>query len=636
MKVVRRIVFFATCIFFIGTLNIAVLASENEAWWPSRYGEADQCGTLNELSSDKVIEALKLIGNGQIYQLGTEYKSENPGYPPRFWETTTLAHPLRTLLGTNKLTWLEEEFAGCPGKGTQLDGPAHIALEYKPCDLRFYSGFKLSNVLTAKATLAKFGMEKVPAIVTRGVLVDMVAYKGRAMEMGEKVSVEDIEGFLKQHSLALKPGDALMINTGWMRWFYEDPEKFMTGEPGITKDVIPWLYDKRVAFIGTDQWATEVLPSENPKEVFPVHGEALTKRGFYWGQNFRLDGLAKDKVYEFTFIFTVPKIVGSTQGIGNPIAIANGPDPQKAPMLFKEPKGEKWWPSRYGKDDEMGTLNELHGGKVTEAATLVKKGEIFDLGTKYEESNPGYPPRYWHNSTLAHPLRTTLGINKLTWLEEVFIGCPGKGTQIDSPAHIALEYKPGDLRFYNGYKLPEVLTGKARLDKFGIEKALPIVTRGILVDMVTYRGRELEKGEKITVADIEGFLKQHNLTLRPGDALLINTGWMRWFWEDPVKFMSGEPGITKDVVKWLYAKRVSFIATDQWATEVLPSENPTEVFPVHGEALTKRGFYWGQNYILGRLAQDCLGDGTYEFMFVFTNPKITGSTQGIGNPIAIK
>ena len=64
--------------------------------------------------------------------------------------------------------------------------------------------------------------------------------------------------------------------------------------------------------------------------------------------------------------------------------------------------------------------------------------------------------------------------------------------------------------------------------------------------------------------------------------------------------------------------------------------NKNEKWPVHTEAICKRGFTWGQDFDMGALAKDCKGDKIYEFMFINACPKITGLTQGISAPIAIK
>uniref|UniRef100_UPI0018E10D13 hypothetical protein n=1 Tax=Acetomicrobium sp. S15 = DSM 107314 TaxID=2529858 RepID=UPI0018E10D13 len=47
----------------------------------------------------------------------------------------------------------------------------------------------------------------------------------------------------------------------------------------LGKEVVPWMYEKRIAFIGTDQWSTEVVPMEDPDEAWPVHCETIAKRG---------------------------------------------------------------------------------------------------------------------------------------------------------------------------------------------------------------------------------------------------------------------------------------------------------------------------------------------------------------------
>lgn len=621
----------------LGLFNLTQIVPSAEAmekWWPSRYGADDELGTLNEITPQKVVEAASVVGNGQVYSLGTEYGRESPGYPPRFWETTCLAHRILNPLGTNKFVWLEEEFTGCPGVGTQFDGLGHVGIEYAPGDIRFYNGRKLSDVLAGNALLKRWGMDQTPQVVTRGIMADMVAYKGRELKAGEAIGTADIEACLKKQEMEVKPGDALLIHTGWMRWYKEDKKKFMSGEPGITVDVIEWANKKRVAMIGTDQWATEVVPMAEKGPLFPVHTTAA-KYGMYLVQNLFLDEVAKDKVYESMFVFTHPRIAGSTQGIGNPLVIGNGPDPKnEGPILGPEPEGKRWWPSRYGEKDELGSLNELTSERVSTAAKLVKHGKVFDMGTRYAVENPGFPPRYWHNTTLAHRLQPALGSNKFVWLEEMFSGCPGVGTQTDILAHTAKEYEPGDIRFYNGFKLSEVLSGNALAVKF--QQWVPIVTRGVLADMAAFKGRDLEIGEPITPEDLEGCLKEQNVEVNPGDALIINTGWMKWFTEDPKKFMKGHPGITVAAAEWAYKKRLSFIAIDQWSTEVVPMINKKEVWPVHTKAQTELGFTWGQNFVTDDLSKDCAKDKVYDFMFINACPKIPGTTQGISSPIAIK
>ena len=45
-----------------------------------------------------------------------------------------------------------------------------------------------------------------------------------------------------------------------------------------------------------------------------------------------------------------------------------------------------WWPSRYGADDRVGTLNEISPAAIVAAARLVRQGKVFDLGRVLDSS----------------------------------------------------------------------------------------------------------------------------------------------------------------------------------------------------------------------------------------------------------
>ena len=308
----------ATLISLTGNLIPNDAPPDNQyEWWPSRYGPQDTLGAINELGPTKVLEAVDLIKTGVVYDLGTEYNSNCPGFYPRMWRTTIPSSNMLFPKGVNNFTWLEEEFLGCPGIGTQLDGLGHAGIGTK-----FYNGVELKDLYTPTG-IAKYGMEGVPPIVTRGILIDMVSYKGRYLGPTEPITKEDIWGFLSQHGLRIEPGDAVLIYTGWMRYFREDQDRFMFSEPGIDREAAIWLRSQRPVGVGTDQWSTEVVPNnEVGKNLqWPCHQELITKGGIYLFQDLILDKLAADGVYEFAFIFTHPKITGTTQEIGQPIAI---------------------------------------------------------------------------------------------------------------------------------------------------------------------------------------------------------------------------------------------------------------------------------------------------------------------------
>ena len=57
------------------------------------------------------------------------------------------------------------------------------------------------------------------------------------------------------------------------------------------------------------------------------------------------------------------------------------------------PIGEKWWPSRWGPNDEAGASNWITPAKVLEAARLIKTGKIYDIGRVYETGMPLFGTR---------------------------------------------------------------------------------------------------------------------------------------------------------------------------------------------------------------------------------------------------
>lgn len=284
---------------------------------PSRWGPDDELGNLNYVTPAKVLQAAKLVKTGMVIDLGTEYYEGMPTFGGRNYKAWLLTHAAITPFGREQTTLLEEYVTMSTGIGTQLDGFAHVGSNHV-----FYNRTSSEDIIDA-AGAKKFGMGKVPPIVARGVLIDMVACKGRYLEGGERITVKDFEACMKKQGTALESGDAVLIHTGWMRWLGVDDEKFMATVPGIDIGVSRYLVGKGVVGVGTDQWTTDVLPY-GEDFVIPSHVILLTN-GVYLFQNLRLEELAqkcaKEGRYQFFFSFTHPKLKGTVQGIGQPIAI---------------------------------------------------------------------------------------------------------------------------------------------------------------------------------------------------------------------------------------------------------------------------------------------------------------------------
>jgi kynurenine formamidase len=289
-------------------------------WWPSEWGPDDQRGAANRLTPAKVLEAVALIDEGRIYELGRPYDTRMPLFGNRHFSLTIPGLPTVITGAENGVVFNDELVSGEIGQiGTQFDGLGHVGTEIDG-DYVFYNGFKLSEFGTSYG-LTKLGVEHVGAIFTRGVLLDVARYKGVA-RLGPQyvITLEDIEGTLAMEDVIIRAGDAVLFNTGWGQLWEVDNDAYGASEPGPGITAIKWLAEQDIVMTGADNYAMEAAPGENPARAIEGH-QWLLSRGIYNLENLDLSELAADRVYEFAFIFAPMKLVGATGAPGNPIAV---------------------------------------------------------------------------------------------------------------------------------------------------------------------------------------------------------------------------------------------------------------------------------------------------------------------------
>lgn len=301
-----------------------------------------------------------------------------------------------------------------------------------------------------------------------------------------------------------------------------------------------------------------------------------------------------------------------------------------------------WWPSEWGAEDQRGALNRLTPEKVREAAALIRSGTIYDLGRVFEEDMPLFDLTPGHRkytlTTPGAPSWGPLGENRLAWSEDYISGHLSQdGTQIDALAHMATVMgRPGDLneiRFYNGHTYAEIGTSRG-YSKLGAEHIMPIFTRGVLIDIAGYKGRMLERGEEIPVADLLGALMQQGLSgndIHVGDALFYNTGWGTLWKKDNAKFNSGTPGLSIEAGDWVVSKKVVLVGSDNWAVEAIPHPDSKWFAPNHQKFLVENGIYIMENMDFSAL----LEAKVYVFAFSFGALPLKGATGSPGRPFAI-
>lgn len=310
---------------------------EKGPWWPSPHGAKDQAGNSNYITAEKVLKSLRMAKTGQTYELGRIYEAEMPqyGYRPYFLTIIPPVMPLQEGLGVAQADY----FTGFIGQmGTQFDAFGHQGRVVRMADgtLKsvYYNGFtqeELTGRNRGVGGLEALGVEHVKPIVTRGILIDIAAFKGvSVLESRYEVTLADVRGALAKQGLredSIEPGDAILFNYGWaVNWNnpakYNDARFFVgqnQGSPGIGVEVAKWAVEKKASMVGADSCCVTIQPPTRP-ELGNVHHELLFG-GVMMLENMELRELARDRVYEFLYVNLAERIKGATGSPVRPIAI---------------------------------------------------------------------------------------------------------------------------------------------------------------------------------------------------------------------------------------------------------------------------------------------------------------------------
>ena len=284
---------------------------------------------------------------------------------------------------------------------------------------------------------------------------------------------------------------------------------------------------------------------------------------------------------------------------------------------------ERWWPSPFGPEDQLGMLNHVDDAKRREALSVVRRGRLYDLGRVLDETVPVFAGRFFRQTlvTTAHHANPHGGVgdNRVNWMTEQISATQQLGTHLDALSHLQI----GD-RGYNGWRVGE-LAGTAGVKRLGVETVPQIVTRGWLVDAAAARGVErLGLGDVITPDDLAG------VDPSPGDAVLFHTGW-GGHWAEPDAYLAGEPGPGCDVAEWLVERGVALTGCDTWSYGPVPAEDPARPFEVPQILNVRHGVFVVENLDTAPLA----ADGVRAFALILTHARLRGATGAWTSPIAL-
>ena len=306
----------ALCVIAVFTLNAY---AQGPCLTASKFGPTDQIGNVNHITPEKTLAASKLVTKGKAYRLGIETNKDTPAYPPRTF-AITIVQPGQnggTSLGPTKTTYNDDMINGWAGVGSQLDGLGHIGVD----NLYYNCNRSIDFALTDG--LKKLGIENVPPIATRGVVLDMAAYFNTdIVKEGTAFNRAEIEGAMKRQGIkSIEKGDVVLFYTGWLKLLGKDNKRFGSAAPGLGRDGAKYLASLGIAIVGSDTWSFEVIPFEKDAGVFEVHQILIPLNGIHILENINTEELVRDQAWEFLFTLGPTRITGAVQAIVNPIAI---------------------------------------------------------------------------------------------------------------------------------------------------------------------------------------------------------------------------------------------------------------------------------------------------------------------------
>ncbi|MFT4118775.1 cyclase family protein [Bradyrhizobium sp.] len=252
---------------------------------------------------------------------------------------------------------------------------------------------------------------------------------------------------------------------------------------------------------------------------------------------------------------------------------------------------------------------------------------IYELSHAMAPSMPVYHQHIPYSMALhrrhgdPHPTQRKDGSS---FANEVIVTSGHSGTHIDALGHFS---RHGCL--HGGIKVSEVETrdGYQQLNAADIP---PIVQNAVVLDIAAARGVDcLKPAEEVSVADLEAAAKFSASDVRPGDAVLLRTGWSK-YWSDPEMFIGrrgGMPGPGEQAARWLVSKGVSLVGSDTPGFECLP----TPASSVHAIMLVDEGIHIMENLNLEEIA----GARLPRVVFVALPLRLTGATGSPIRPIAI-
>jgi len=293
----------------------------------SPFGPEDEIGMINLMTGATRSRIFEEADATKLFDLAVDYFIGMPSWvhagDPAFqiWMShtpkgTVVDDPMAVGDEENRLVGYSGDcitmYTHC---GTHIDTLNHFGY----CG-EIWNGFNEREHLGSRHW-AVCGAEKIPPIIARGVLVDVVGAHGLdILPDSYGVGEDDLRMALERQRTQVRLGDVVLIRTGRMS-LWPDPEKYVLDEPGLNREGAEFLAKAGAMIIGADNVALEQAPAADPENWQVVHTYLFAEAGVPIMEVVNLEELAAEKVYEFAFIAAGMPIRGATGAPMRPIAL---------------------------------------------------------------------------------------------------------------------------------------------------------------------------------------------------------------------------------------------------------------------------------------------------------------------------
>jgi kynurenine formamidase len=201
--------------------------------------------------------------------------------------------------------------------GTHLDALCHQA-----ADLTMFGGVPVDGTETP-AGFTRLGVETVPPLLGRGVLLDVAGWKRQTpLPRGYGISGDDLAGCAAAQGVRVGAGDVLLVRTGFGT-LWNDEAAYLQAA-GVARSGSLWAADQGVAAVGADNMTWDVPGERDPETGATLFGHVylLSRKGVYIMENLNLEELAGARCHAFAFIGIPLKLTGATGSPLRPLALA--------------------------------------------------------------------------------------------------------------------------------------------------------------------------------------------------------------------------------------------------------------------------------------------------------------------------